>query len=637
MGILLRKRVVVIIVAFTLVGVVVGITALLLRDGQGNPQAAAESHGVSADAGKLLTAAELLSLGEKYLLDLDYEKAVVSFTQLIQIEPRNPRGYLSLAEAYLAQGEAALAIDALQNGFEQLLDDRGFLRDAVVMYQKIIAVDPDILYAYLGLADVYAQLGDDETVIEVLKRGLDRLPDNERIAQRYYELIIPDYSIEQTYYEEVRADDDVLIWRDERIEPVFIGASERVKKMNAVFASINAGWITPDQAEYLLDAYSNHEDYTYIEANDGRVGGYAESVEESFRKNQYIAFTGKWVWDGLGGHFGKGIRGYAFDCTTGELLKITDVLSVNADRLVDTLYGEYLSYHAALGDAFCYLAQGYDDEAKRGSINIDYIENVKAQCDENAVFWLAEDGIHIVFGDLTFYRDAGPSELVIPYSRFDLVSAPFVEQLNDWRAAYRSLLSAKKSDIMSGQQLNNRPIPTPLIVIADLYGDPTPELVYVAREARSYRLYAWSYEKGAICMIDAKDMGDSTGIETSFGLARLKNSQLLIYRFDGNDRWRGVHECFNYLDGILVSAEYMQYTAMPFYLINGEKDDGYLFQYEKDNVEITEGEHAARVETLLSSIETPLIAFDTIESSWTDPFKSDLSMTYEEAMAHLAN
>ncbi len=44
--------------------------------------------------------AELLSLGEKYLSELDYEQALVQFLKVIEIEPMNERAYLGVQ--YLA-------------------------------------------------------------------------------------------------------------------------------------------------------------------------------------------------------------------------------------------------------------------------------------------------------------------------------------------------------------------------------------------------------------------------------------------------------------------------------------------------------------------------------------------------------
>jgi tetratricopeptide (TPR) repeat protein len=70
-----------------------------------------------------LSASELLDLGEKYLLEMDYEQAVVQFTKLIEIEPKNPRGYTGLAEAYIGLGETEKAIDILRKGLEEIPDN----------------------------------------------------------------------------------------------------------------------------------------------------------------------------------------------------------------------------------------------------------------------------------------------------------------------------------------------------------------------------------------------------------------------------------------------------------------------------------------------------------------------------------
>jgi hypothetical protein len=69
------------------------------------------------------TASDLLDLGEKYLLASDYEQAVLQFTGLIEIEPKNPRGYTGLAEAYIGLGDTDKAVDALRRGLEEMPDD----------------------------------------------------------------------------------------------------------------------------------------------------------------------------------------------------------------------------------------------------------------------------------------------------------------------------------------------------------------------------------------------------------------------------------------------------------------------------------------------------------------------------------
>lgn len=75
------------------------------------------------NAMKPQSASELLNLGEKYLLELDYKQAIIQFTELIEIEPKNVRAYLGLTEAYIGNGEQDKAAAALRQGLEQLPDN----------------------------------------------------------------------------------------------------------------------------------------------------------------------------------------------------------------------------------------------------------------------------------------------------------------------------------------------------------------------------------------------------------------------------------------------------------------------------------------------------------------------------------
>ena len=70
-----------------------------------------------------MSTTEILNLGEKYLLELNYEEAVVQFTKFIEVEPKNPRGYTGLAEAYVGLGDTDKAVATLKNGLEQLQDN----------------------------------------------------------------------------------------------------------------------------------------------------------------------------------------------------------------------------------------------------------------------------------------------------------------------------------------------------------------------------------------------------------------------------------------------------------------------------------------------------------------------------------
>lgn len=69
-----------------------------------------------------LTVDELISLGEKYLLDLNYEQALIQFNKVIEIEPMNVRGYTGAAEAYIGLEQLDEAINILQKGHEKTED-----------------------------------------------------------------------------------------------------------------------------------------------------------------------------------------------------------------------------------------------------------------------------------------------------------------------------------------------------------------------------------------------------------------------------------------------------------------------------------------------------------------------------------
>jgi len=64
------------------------------------------------------TASGHISMGEKYLLELDYEQAIVSFLLAIDIDPMNPQGYAGAAEAYVALSDMEAAIAILTLGVQ---------------------------------------------------------------------------------------------------------------------------------------------------------------------------------------------------------------------------------------------------------------------------------------------------------------------------------------------------------------------------------------------------------------------------------------------------------------------------------------------------------------------------------------
>ena len=144
-----------------------------------------------------LSAAELLDLGEKYLIEMNYEQALVQFLKVIEVEPMNPRGYTGAADSYVGLEQPVESINVVRSGIQTIneiekseplfvwLEDFGDLMFAednfdlsALAYEAIVAENPRAEYAY-KLAQVYIASGDIDKAIELLRRIADLLNDED--------------------------------------------------------------------------------------------------------------------------------------------------------------------------------------------------------------------------------------------------------------------------------------------------------------------------------------------------------------------------------------------------------------------------------------------------------------------------
>ena len=70
------------------------------------------------------TVTEMLSTAQKYLVEMEYERAIAEFNKVIELDPMNADAYLGLAEAYEKSGDIDKAIETLEKGFELTGDER---------------------------------------------------------------------------------------------------------------------------------------------------------------------------------------------------------------------------------------------------------------------------------------------------------------------------------------------------------------------------------------------------------------------------------------------------------------------------------------------------------------------------------
>jgi len=117
-----------------------------------------------------------LVLGEKYLTDLDYEQALLQFDQAIEIEPKNPRGYLGKADALLHLERQDDAVQALNTGAKAATGDT---RSALKTAQTEVA--KSLVDGYIGLSAAYEKLGWKEIAVALIQRVCEELPEESRL------------------------------------------------------------------------------------------------------------------------------------------------------------------------------------------------------------------------------------------------------------------------------------------------------------------------------------------------------------------------------------------------------------------------------------------------------------------------
>ena len=121
---------------------------------------------------------EQYDLGQQYLLELDYEQAIVAFTAAIEIDENNAQAYVARAEAYLAADAAAAA--AAEDSSESEAAGDVILSDyqaaALEDYLCAVSIDETLSDAYIGAAELYIITGDYDAAASVIEEGLTANP-----------------------------------------------------------------------------------------------------------------------------------------------------------------------------------------------------------------------------------------------------------------------------------------------------------------------------------------------------------------------------------------------------------------------------------------------------------------------------
>ena len=134
---------------------------------------------------------EKLALANKYVMDQKYEQAILTFQEIINIEPKLIRPYIGIAHVYLLEGKPDSAEKTLQDAIQVVDDKNGIqmgLGNIYIEEQKyeqaektfLTIIDKDVKYqdAYEGLAQVYQAQSKVDKVIDILNLAIKNNPDN---------------------------------------------------------------------------------------------------------------------------------------------------------------------------------------------------------------------------------------------------------------------------------------------------------------------------------------------------------------------------------------------------------------------------------------------------------------------------
>lgn len=105
-------------------------------------------------------------LGVRYLGEGKCEKAIGAFTAAIELEPKQAPVYESRGDAYAAHAKQLMADDPESGEALEAYEN------AVQDYLTAIKLDDSVVSAYQKAADVYAALGDTESGLRILERGM---------------------------------------------------------------------------------------------------------------------------------------------------------------------------------------------------------------------------------------------------------------------------------------------------------------------------------------------------------------------------------------------------------------------------------------------------------------------------------
>ena len=214
---------------------------------------------------------EQYDLGQQYLLEENYEEAIVAFTAAIEIEPNQADAYIGRGNAYVLSGET-----------------EEHLAQALADYQYVLELDEANAEAYLGIADIYIRQGDYEAALDILEEGMEKTEGNEEISAKIAEIESGNITDSSGNARRISSYDSsgVLMWYHEY-------TYDADGKQTSVTSYDTSG----NQTGYVELTYDENGrelvSYTYFSSGDGSVGKRVlEYLSEDIVKEEFYTSEG---------------------------------------------------------------------------------------------------------------------------------------------------------------------------------------------------------------------------------------------------------------------------------------------------------------------------------------------------------
>lgn len=265
-----------------------------------------------------------MDLGDKYLLEFEYDKAMLAYSRALALEPKQMEAYRGLSEVFTAQKDVDSSINVLKKGIAvaedmssgersaeinkeiqglnrrivvQLTDmgDSAFEKEnyekAVKYYKDLIIYDSEEDDSYLKLSSTYEVMGDLEKALEVLRKAEISSAQLQEEADR----LTIRYEVKKEYEELLGRLSAMISANDGQLAREMLLTSEFLDLVSRLQEPLI---LKQSQDQYIV-VYP--DGYVYVgQMADGMRNGYGSFYTNNSQR--YVMYTGNWSNDKPNGY-----------------------------------------------------------------------------------------------------------------------------------------------------------------------------------------------------------------------------------------------------------------------------------------------------------------------------------------------